>query len=47
MEVRKFYYLKASTEIIRAKDSDSQDVYHPDRKSKRYESDKFINRKRN
>ncbi len=46
-EVKKFYYVKASTETIRSKDSGSQDAYHPGRKSRRYDSDKFIKRKRN
>ncbi|MCK4654630.1 MAG: DUF1565 domain-containing protein [Candidatus Cloacimonetes bacterium] len=46
MEVKKFYYVKASTETIRSKYSDSQDAYKPGRKSRRYESNKFINRKR-
>jgi hypothetical protein len=45
-DVKKFYHVIASTETIRFKDSDSQDAYHPDRKSRRYEPDKFINRKR-
>ncbi len=46
MEVKKFYYVKASTETTRSKYSDSQDAYQPDRKSRRYDLDKFINRKR-
>ena len=45
-DVKRFYHVIASTEIIRSKNSDSQDFYHPDRKSSRYESDKFLNRKR-
>ena len=44
--IKKFYYVIASTESIRSKDFDSQDAYHPDRKSIRYDSDKFIKRKR-
>ena len=43
---KKFYYVKASTETIRSKDSDSQDAYQPDRKSRRYDLDKYINRRR-
>jgi hypothetical protein len=45
-DVKKFYYVKASTEAIRFKDSGSQNAYHPDRKSRRYDSDNFLNRKR-
>ncbi|MCK4654535.1 MAG: hypothetical protein KAU01_08815 [Candidatus Cloacimonetes bacterium] len=46
MEVKKFYYVTASTETIRSKNSHLHDVYHYDRKSKGYDSDKFKNRKR-
>jgi hypothetical protein len=45
-DVKRFYHVIASTEIIRSKNSDSHDAYHPDRKSREYDSDKFINRKR-
>jgi len=45
-DIKKFYYIKASTETIRSKDSHSQDAYHYDRKLKGYDSDKFINRRR-
>ena len=45
--VKKFYYVIASTETIRSKVPDLQDAYHPDRKSRRYDSDKFIKKKRN
>jgi agmatine/peptidylarginine deiminase len=45
-DVKKFYHVTASTETIRSKDLGSQDAYHPDKKLKGYESDKFINRKR-
>jgi parallel beta-helix repeat protein len=38
--IKKFYYVIASTETIRSKYSDSQGAYHPDRRSRRYESDK-------
>ncbi|MCD4760777.1 right-handed parallel beta-helix repeat-containing protein [bacterium] len=38
-----FYYVIASTETIRSKDSHSQDAYHPDRKSRGYKSDKILN----
>ena len=43
---KKFYYVIASTETIRAEVPDSQDAYRPGRTSRRYDSDKFINRKR-
>ena len=45
-DVKKIYYVIASTETIRSKDSDLQDAYHPGRRSRRYDSDKFINRKK-
>ena len=45
-DVKKFYYVIASTETIRSKVSDLQDAYQPGRRSRRYDSDKFINRKR-
>jgi len=45
-DVKRFYHIKASTETIRSKDSDSQDTYLPNRKTGRYDSDKFINGKR-
>lgn len=45
-DVKKFYYVIASTERFRSKDFDSQDAYHPGRRSRIYDSDKFINRGR-
>ena len=45
-DVKKFYYVIASTETIRSKDSNLQDAYHPDRKMRKYDSDKFIKKVR-
>ena len=38
-DIKKFYYVIASTEIIRSKVPDPQDAYQPGRRSRRYESD--------
>ena len=40
-DVKKFYYVIASTEITRSKDSHLQDAYQPGRRSRGYDSDKF------
>jgi len=45
VDVKKFYHVTASTEIIRSKNPDAHDAYHSDRKMRKYDSNQFIKKR--